>query len=117
MRQRSHTFFGENRLWQGSRMILPEHRAGSIEKVCEESLADSAIPCPTQDYLEELQGLIETAIAQGTHLTLLVKEKNYVKAVQGRPLRLGQPPGFLRLEKEGTSFSIPITAIVGVEEV
>ncbi|KAB2952304.1 hypothetical protein F9B85_09060 [Heliorestis acidaminivorans] len=117
MRQRSRAFFGENRLWQGSRMILPEHRAGSIETMGEESLSDTCIPCPTQEYLEEIQKIIETAVAQKALITLIIKEKEKIKTLKAHPLSLGQRPGFLRLESEGTSFSIPIAAIVGVQEI
>ncbi|MBM7867298.1 hypothetical protein GTO89_12475 [Heliobacterium gestii] len=115
MDERTHAFFTQNRLWQGSRMILPEHRAGAVEKI-REAARSMPLPCPTQEYLEEIQALVLDACARGRAITLLINREGRLEKLTGIPLHVGQPPGLLRWRRAGSTESLPINAIVGVEE-
>ncbi|ABZ85074.1 hypothetical protein HM1_2537 [Heliomicrobium modesticaldum Ice1] len=112
MDERICAFFTHNRLWQGSRIILPEHRAGAVVHVREAA----PIPCPTQEYLEEIQALVLAAREAGRPVTLLVNREGRLEKLTGIPLSVGQPPGTLRWRRAGTVEGLAIMAIVGAEE-
>ncbi|MZP28632.1 hypothetical protein GTO91_02720 [Heliobacterium undosum] len=115
MDERTRAFFTHNRLWQGSRMILPEHRAGAVESA-REAARSMPLPCPTQEYLEEIQALVLAARDAGRAITLLVNREGRLEKLTGIPLSVGQPPGTLRWRRAGTVDGLAIEAIVGAEE-
>ena len=63
-----------NKLWHGSRIILPEHRAAIIEKSMEE---ERFFPRPQidEDKLSEISQTIGEAMAEGRLITMQLYER------------------------------------------
>lgn len=102
-----------NKLWEGSRMIIPEHRAYMVEReIYQESFVER--PALDEHTLEEMQRTVQEAMTGGLLLTLQIYQDGNIQEVAMVPKWLDRDrlKGY---EMDGNLRSVEFGDIVGVE--
>lgn len=109
-RERSNRMNRGNKLWEGHRMILPEHRTRLLER---ESLPYSA-PVMTEDMQEEIEFRVQEAMVHRKALRFVVGESDGEHTVEGRVVAYKPDTRSLQICNEWGKFLLPIQNIVRV---
>lgn len=99
-----------NKLWEGQRMILPEHRT----RVLEHEIQPHVVPVLHDDGQEEIESRVHDAMARRQPLTLVVGESDGEHTVEGRIISYRTETGNLQIHNEWGRFQIPLQNIVRV---
>ncbi|HEU4963164.1 MAG TPA: YolD-like family protein [Bacilli bacterium] len=99
-----------NKLWEGHRMILPEHRARLLER----EIPTFVAPILTEDHLEEIEYRVQEAMQTQQPLTFVVGETDGEHTVAGQVVGYRNETQSLQITNEWGRFHIPIGNIVRV---
>jgi hypothetical protein len=99
-----------NKLWEGHRMILPEHRSRMLEQEAEPYV----LPELLEDEREEIQYRILEAMLLKKPLTLVVGETDGEHTVEGCVVAFRSESQSLQIDNEWGRFHIPMQNIVRV---
>jgi hypothetical protein len=99
-----------NKLWEGHRMILPEHRARMLES----EITPYVVPMLHDDAQEEIEYRVQEAIVRRQPLRLIVGESDGEHTVEGRVVSYRTETRSLQIHNEWGRFQIPIQNIVRV---
>jgi hypothetical protein len=99
-----------NKLWEGHRMILPEHRARLLER---DTVPYSA-PTLAEDMQEEIEYRVQEAMVNRKALTFVVGEPDGEHTVAGRVVGYKPDTRSLQICNEWGKFLLPIQNIVRV---
>lgn len=105
--------YGSNMLWEGSRIILPEHKE-RINKWRKEQKGMPKKPVLSELELEELANRLKEAKETGAELYLTVWGRG---GVDGRIVRLDPERKMVYVEKYGQVTKVPFFDIVSAETV
>lgn len=104
-----------NKLWEGHRVILPEHRDLLFERRQKEQ--EFHLPELTEDQMEEISRLIAWSKIEERAITLTYAERYGPKQITGVIIRVNPIERWLIIESEEDRRMIPFTQIIGAEEV
>jgi len=99
-----------NKLWEGHRMILPEHRTRMIEQ----ELAPYVAPVLYEEAQEEIEHQVQEAIRTSQSLRLVIGEPDGEHTVEGHVIGFRSENRSLQIRNEWGRFQIPIQNIVRV---
>ena len=101
-----------NKLWEGHRMIIPEHRAFMLGR--EDSQMERERPALDEDRLEEMNRTLSEAVQEGRLVTLTVFHPLYDEEVCMVPQRM-KGEQLWGLAVSGEAVGVRFLDIVGVE--
>ncbi|MBL0387250.1 YolD-like family protein [Tumebacillus sp. ITR2] len=99
-----------NKLWEGHRMILPEHRARMLQHEVESYV----VPVLHEDASEDIEYRVQEAMIRRQLLTIVVGEQDGEHTVEGRIVSYRTETRSLQIHNEWGRFQIPIQNIVRV---
>lgn len=103
--------YGSNMLWEGSRIILPEHKE-RINQWRKEQKGMPKKPVMSESELEELANRLKEAKETGAELYLTVWGRG---GVDGRIVRLDPESKMVYVEKHGQVTKVPFINIMSAE--
>lgn len=103
-----------NKLWEGHRIILPEHRDLLFDH--REKEREYRPPELAEDEVEEISRLISWSKAQERPITLIYADRYGPKRITGVVTRIDPIERWLILQSEEDRRMIPLSQIIGAEE-
>lgn len=103
-----------NKLWEGHRVILPEHRDLLFDS--RQKQREYQPPELAEDEVEEISRLISWSKAQEKPITLIYADRFGPKRITGVIVRIDPIERWLILQGEEDRRMIPLAQIVGAEE-
>jgi len=103
-----------NKLWEGHRIILPEHRDLLFDH--REKEREYQPPELAEDEVEEISRLISWSKAQERPITLIYADRYGPKRITGVVTRIDPIERWLILQSEEDRRMIPLSQIIGAEE-
>jgi len=104
-----------NKMWEGHRVILPEHRGLLLEQKRKEKVYHP--PELADDALEEINRLIEWSRVKKKTIALTYASKNGPKRFVGYVMHVDPIERWLVIQNEEDRRMIPLSKIIGAEGV
>lgn len=104
-----------NKLWVGHRVILPEHR--DIIREEKQKQQEYKPPELMSDALDEIARLISWSMVNQKNIEVIYASKYGPKRCIGYVTRVNQVERWLVIQNEDEKKLIPLSGIIGVEEV